>query len=279
MFGRLVPPPPIGGQGGGTGEPPSPAAIRAAELVTLVQRAVNPIWWQKGGTATHFGHQLVVVQTRANHQTIAALLEELRASLPRAMRIEAIWAALDADQLAPLLVLGHGGGIPPTAAVDLAALERIPGAILYRAQGICHSGRWIELRCGRARTAVLGASSEFAQTEVTASGHVHQLLDGAAVRLRPMLRPDAKSVMFEVRAEVTRWPDASSPAPSIEFPPPLGAPTSAPLRLDRLNLAVQSIDTSALAPTSTAVLIGGATDADRTDGRQLYLIVRATPQP
>jgi hypothetical protein len=277
-LGRLVPPPPLGGQGGGGGTPPDPATIRFAQLTTLVERAVSPTSWQKGGTATHFGRQLIVVQTRANHRVIGELLDELRASCPRAVRIEALWAALDARQLAQLLGPDRTAGVPPTAPIDLPALERIPGAILYRAQGICHSGRWIDLRCGRARTAVLGASSEFSQDEVTATGHITPLLDGAAVRLRPMLRPDARSVMFEVRSEITRWP-AATPEPPIEFPPPLGARTSAPLKLDRLNLAVQSIDTSTLVPTNTAVLIGGATDGDRTDGRQLFLILRATPQP
>jgi hypothetical protein len=103
------------------------------------------------------------------------------------------------------------------------------------------------------------------------------LLDGAAVDVRASLTPDGRSALLDVRSEVSRWD--GPPEPPIEVPPPVAADASPPLplKLDRLNVGVQSITTSLRAPAGVAILVAGTTAQEKDEGGpRLYLILRLT---
>jgi hypothetical protein len=162
--------------------------------------------------------------------------------------------------------------------VDVAALERVAGAIAYRGEGTGVSGQWARVQCGRARTVIDGVDVVVDEKKAGFAGQSKQLLDGAAVDVRASLGPPGGAALLDVRAEVTRWaPPDSAP---IEVPVPLtpGGSSAANVKIDRLNLGVQSILTSLRGPTGAAILVGGTTEGDRAaqDGRRLYLIVRVS---
>ena len=97
------------------------------------------------------------------------------------------------------------------------------------------------------------------------------------LEVTPSLDGDASHVLLELRSEVTRIGAAGAP---IEIPSPQspGSPPAQPIKLDRLNLAVQQLGTVVRGPSGAMLLAGGTInpDAHAGDSRRLYLFVSAT---
>jgi hypothetical protein len=275
-----------GGSGGGSlygsgsgsgGDGPDAQTLRLDELVNYVRSGIDPESWSNGvATITHFGRRLVVVQTRENQRLIEDLLAELRANPPRQVRLDIIWATLGPDDLHRLIIAGKSG---PTR-VDLNALQRVSGAIVWRGQIVCASGQRSRLTCGRAYTVPTQIESVFTGADAAFVSNSQELLDGATIEILPSLSPDGASVTLDLVSDVTR---RGSPGglPPFEIPVPVspaGTPAGGVARIDRLNLGVQSLATSIRGPTAQALVVGGATDPDASDAdpRQLYLIIRAS---
>jgi hypothetical protein len=254
--------------------PPPPTNQRMDQLLALIQAGVDPLSWKMGrGSAVGVGRRLVVVQTRQNQALVAGLINDLRAYPLKQVSVEAVWARLTPAEIARVAL--PGGQVALMA--DLAVVEQTPGAIVYRGNATTVSGEWVRVRCGRGRTVVDRVVSSMGTAAAALEPGTLELLDGAAVDVRPSLAPDGSSALLDVRSEITRW-DAPD-EPPIEAPPPVAADSTPaqPLKLDRLNLGVQSITTSFRGPTGAAILVGGTTEHDREDnGRQLYLILRVT---
>jgi hypothetical protein len=248
---------------------------RIDQLVALIQAGVDRSSWKAGkASAVGVGRRIVVVQSRQNQTLVAGLLEDMRASPPKHVSVEAVWARLDSTELARMLVPGDGAA----RIVDLAAIEHVPGAIAYRGGVTTVNGQWVRVRCGRARTVLDASEVVFGNTSAAFQPETVQLLDGAAVDVRPSLAPDGTTALLDLRSEVTRWDAPDEPPIKVPAPGNAEAPSPPDLKLDRLNLGVQSISTSLRGPTGTAILVGGTTQEERNegDGRQLYLILRVT---
>lgn len=248
---------------------------RLKDLIGAIERGVDPNSWAVGrGTIATFGRRLIVVQTRANHGAVRTLLDDLRASPPRQVRVDAIWARLTPAELDALSPPSNA----PVRTIDLPALERTPAAIAFRGQSTCLSGRRARITSGRARAAVTDVAAYVDTDKTGFEARAQQLLDGATIDVVPSLSPDGKAVLLDVRSELTRFaPDA---LPPIEVPTPRspGGSSAESLRIDRLNLGVQAIQTSARGPTNAGIVIGETADPDQPPDspKRLYLIVRAT---
>jgi hypothetical protein len=267
---------PLGRRPGSNGAQsrPLPTKQRMDQLLALIQAGVDPRSWKAGGgSAAGIGRRIVVVQTRQNQVLVAGLIDDLRANPIRQVSVEAVWARLGRDDLARLV----SSGTSVAQTLDLASVEAAPGSIAYRGSAMTVSGEWVRVRCGRGRTVLNGAEANVGTAAAALAPETIQVLDGAAVDVRPSLVPDGSSALLDVRSEVTRW-DAPV-EPPIEVPAPVVVESSPaqPMKLDRLNLGVQSITTSLRGPTGAAILVGGTTEHERDqDGRQLYLILRVT---
>lgn len=260
---------------GGTGsDPTSPERQRLQQLAELLKHGVDPSSWGAGlGSVMGVGRRLVVVQTRSNQQRVAGLLGELRAAPPRHVSVEAVWARLSEAELARFTVAAHDS---VSRLIDLRSIQQTASsAVAYRGQAVGVSGQWLRVTCGRSRTVMTEVDSVFDANRAGFVGRAQQLLDGAAVDVRASLSPDGQRVLLDVRSEVNRriGPDL----PPIELPVPLtpGGSSEAGVKLDRLNLGVQSIATSLRGPTGAAIVIGGSTE-DGFDDRQLYLVLRVS---
>jgi hypothetical protein len=265
-----------GAAGGRRGGPPdSPEGQRLDQLAELVRTGIaHGSWYMGGGSVTHFGRRLVVVQTRDNHQLVQGLLDELRAHPPRQVRLDVIWATLRPDDLARLIVTPTGASPSPAALVDLDALQRLGGAIAWRGHVTCANAQRARLCCGRARTVPTQIDSVMIDNNNSAYvSKSQELLDGAMIDLLPSLSPDARMVTIDVNSEVTRFGPAPQ-SPPFELPTPAGGVA----KIDRLNLGVQTLATSVRGPTDAAIVMGATSDPDAPPGesRQLYLIVRAS---
>lgn len=263
------------------GTPPDPQSVRLDELAQFVSESTgrNRYSSTSGCAVTHFARQLVVVQTRENHQVIRSLLAELRANPPRLMRLDIVWATLRPADLVPLIVVGDS----PATLIDDAALQRLPGAILWRGHIICTTGQHARLTCGRAYTVPTNIDAVVTTTDAAFVSKSQELLDGATIDVQPSLSPDASAVSLDLRSDITRFgPPPQSPPFEIPVPvSPTGATSGGIARIDRLNLGVQTLATAIRGPTGRSILIGGASDPDAppADPRQLYLIIRATEAP
>jgi hypothetical protein len=247
------------------------------ELADQIRVGVAPETWQPGHhSVTPFGRRLIIVQTRENHDLIRSLLDDLRGSPPRQVRVDVVWATLTPAELDALTV---PTAPTPVRTVDLAALRRDPARIAFSGQTTCISGRRARVACGRARTAVTEVEAVFDNDHVAAAAHTQRLTDGATVDVIPSLSPDAANVLIDVQAEVSRF--APDDAPPIAVPASVGhgGTAPAPLHVDRLNFGVQIIRTSARGPTNVGLVIGETADPSPPAGadanRRLYLIVSA----
>jgi hypothetical protein len=282
------PPPVFGGGGGGLfggggsrGTPPDASEERLNELVELVRRGINPSSWSPGrASVTHFGRYLVVVQTPENQQLVGELLEDLRAHPPRQVRLEVVWAMLDPQAIARVTVASGAGEHSPATLIDLESLQKLDGAIAWRGQATCVSGQRVRISCGQTHTVPTEIDAVITNNDAGFTSKSQQLLDGATVQITASLSPDGKNVKLDVHSEVTRWHGAPSTAP-IEIPvpiSPLSDMAGKTVKIDRLNLGVQSLVTATRGPSGAAILMGGTSDPDAPagDSRQLYLIIRAS---
>jgi hypothetical protein len=264
------------GGAGGRGTPPDPQNVRLDELAQLVSDSTAMRYSSSGYSVTHFGRNIVVVQSRANQQLIRSLLAELRANPPRQLRLDIIWATLRPADLTPLIIASDS----PATLIDDAALDRLPGAILWRGHILCITGQRIRLTCGRAYTVPTSIDAVITNSDAAFTSKTQELLDGATIDVQPALSPDGAAVSLDLRSDITRFgPPPQSPPFEIPVPiSPSGIPGGGVAKIDRLNLGVQTLATATRGPTGRSILIGGATDPDApaADPRQLYLIIRAT---
>ncbi len=245
------------------------------QLIALVHTGIDPASWSYGeSSVTSFGRRLVVVASRRNQQAIAAMLDELRAHPLRQIHVEMIWATLRPDDLAKITVSGDS----LVRQIDLAALEKLPSAITWRGETLCRDGHNAKIICGKSQTILAGIDVGIDQTMSGFVGSTQQLLDGAVVYLLPSLNGDGSSVLLDLHSEVTRISTAKPPPIELPTPRSPGGASAETMKLDRLNLGVQSITATVRAPTSAAIVVASTNDPDAqaADARRLYLIARIT---
>lgn len=285
-----------GGAGGGFGGGAAPAEDSAAEAMgqisDLIRATVEPQSWEDfGGSGTMMTYRslLVVSQTAAIHAKIEATLEMLRemTGTLRTVSIRGHWLLLDSDQLDKLQVDRDG-----RTSIDreqLAKLTREPTS--YRGQITCFSGQTVHLVGGQRRNVVTGVIPVVGGGGTPAyqpRGGMPNM--GVLLQVRPTLVAGGDAAIVDLQTWVTSSPPKDA---TLEFQSNQAAAPSrndaedkaeankgegAAVRVDRLDIASQSLATTLRAPIGVPVLAGGLTavpqiEGDSGEAKQLYLVV------
>ena len=270
------------------------SALTTDDLIDAITMLVDPASWnQNGGDATllAMGGRFVVQQTAENHQRIGELLRALRVQGARPMvTIEAVWLSLDSQELAVLKGESERRRPLPAGQVDRAALGKLSREkAAFRGQVTCHSGQTVHLVSGamhtkiQGATPVVGGSSEPAYQPILLTPHL-----GALLQVTPTVSRETESVMIDVQSLVTREIasaeagvdfGAGSSGASAKSGSGSGLGAGVDVRVDRLHVAAQQLQTSLHIPLGTATLVGGMTYPARDNeesGQQLYLVIEVS---
>jgi hypothetical protein len=271
---------------------------RLEEIRKLIQSEIDPVSWHDNGgsegSMLAYDTRLIITTSAQNHAQISQMLAELQKQSSRPVRLRATWAALTDDELKAVLdppseTNNNNAGV---RIVNLAALDRIKDAVRYRAEINTLHGQRVNVTAGRARSVLSGLEAVVGNGAAALEPTIDLVLAGACLQVRPILSADSATVTLDLRCVISRW-DAADAAPrkipqAVASTQPTGAPAPPPpppatqpapaAEIERLNMPVQLIATTAKIPTGRAALIGGMT-ADhgaKDDHRPLYLIIEAT---
>lgn len=284
-----------GGLGGGAA-PSAPAAEDSAaeamgQISDLIRATVEPQSWEDfGGSGTMMTYRslLVVSQTAAIHAKIEATLEMLRemTGTLRTVSIRGHWLLLDSDQLDKLQVDRDG-----RTSIDreqLAKLTREPTS--YRGQITCFSGQTVHLVGGQRRNVVTGVIPVVGGGTPAYQPRGGMPNMGVLLQVRPTLVAGGDAAIVDLQTWVTSSPTkdatlefqskqaAASPRNDAEDKAEANKSEGAAVRVDRLDIASQSLATTLRAPIGVPVLAGGLTavpqiEGDSGEAKQLYLVV------
>jgi hypothetical protein len=270
---------------------------RLEEIRKLIQSEIDPVSWRDAGGSESsmlaYDTRLIITTRAENHAQISQMLAELQKQSSRPVRLRATWAALTDDELKAVLdppseTNNNNAGV---RIVNLAALDRMKDAVRYRAEINTLHGQRVNVTAGRARSVLSGLDAVVGNGAAALEPTIDLVLAGACLQVRPILSADSSTVTLDLRCVISRWDPAD--APPLKIPQavastqPTGAPAAPPppatqpapaAEIERLNMPVQLLATTARIPTGRAALIGGMT-ADhgaKDDHRPLYLIIEAT---
>jgi hypothetical protein len=259
------------------------------DLIEVIKTSISPTSGDDTGgvgSISPAAGTLVINQTRAVHEKIEKLLDDLRASTPglRVVSIRATWLLLDLKQLNQLLGSkpGKEGGIDRKALEEMAAKSKgYLGAIT------CFSGQTVHIASGRSRSAVVGAIPVVGGP-VGYHPFIRNPQSGAVLQVTPQLLPNAQAALLDVCSSVTRL---EAPHETIRFlagestdPEKDGkGKSSTTITLDRVNMVVGQLATTLKVPLGEPTLVGGLTREQSADSPeeaaavpQLYLFIEAT---
>jgi hypothetical protein len=260
-------------------------------LIKLIITMIDPTSWRdSGGTEANiyaFENRLIISAIPENHRQIADLLDDLRRTTNRNVRIRATWLLLSDEELQSVTAPPQSG-VPDTGprTVDPAALDRLKDSIRYRGEVNVLNGVRVNLTAGRARSTLSGLSAVVGNGAAALEPTIDLVLAGVTLQVTPVLSADAASVLLDLRAAAGQWdrPDA----PPMKIPQPVAStqpatspsPAAPPLKVDRLNMPVHHVATAVKIPTNRPILIAGMTQhADGDPRRQMYLILEVSAPP
>lgn len=272
-------------QGSGSGIPPQrPSRPTQGEqvdqLVKLIEESIDPTSWRDNGGSDGWirGYQtrLIVIASPDNQEKVATLISDLRESEGRTVRIRATWAALSEEELKSVLVPVEKQGRGPRL-VEVPAVERLKGAVRFRAEINCLNGQRVNVMAGRARSVLTSLDAVIGNAAAAMEPTIDLVLSGATLTVTPVLAGNGSAVVLDVRAVAGRWDKADAapiklPAP-VASSQPAGAPPAPPTEVERVNMPVHVVATAVRVPVGVATLAGGMTAADAEDGRPVYLIL------
>jgi hypothetical protein len=275
---------------------PATSQGRVEELSRLLQAEIDTNSWADNGgaqgTIRFYETRLIITTSAQNHESIAKFLAELQQQSSRCVRLRATWAALTDEELRSVLEAPQGKTSEGKGAriVNMAALERINGAMRYKAEINALNNQRVNVTAGRARSVLSDLEGIVGNAAAVLQPTIDLVLAGAALQVRPVLSTDSREVTLDIRAVVSRWDPADGPPLKIPQPVASSQPTGSvapanvraapPVEVERLNLPVQLLATATKVPVGRAVLIGGMTgDSGTTDDRRpLYLIIETSTQ-
>jgi hypothetical protein len=318
----VVPPTELGGarprsQGSGSGfraqQPPAGSSLaeRVDQLAKLIEESIDPASWRDNGGSDGWirGYQtrLIVSASPENQAKVATLISDLRQSEGRSVRVRATWAALSEEELKSVLVTGGAAAAGRAGAerpargprlVDLAAVERLKGAVRFRAEINCLNAQRVNVMAGRARSVLTSLDAVVGTGAAALEPTIDLVLSGATLTVTPVLSGSGAAVTLDVRAVAGRW-DKADAAPirvpaAVASSQPAGVPPAPPAlpgpatEVERLNMPVHVVATAVRVPVGVAALVGGITPADGGEegqgsqagqegqgGRVVYLILEA----
>jgi hypothetical protein len=246
----------FGGSGGvkvgvRTGPP-----IELDPLSDLIVQTIDPeSWANNGGNVGQIrtlSSMLIIVQTRANHDTIQSLLDELRQTAGPAQiaTVNAKW-----------LVVAAGEVPRPMAEVSEEWLKR--QKVYCESQLTCFSGQTVHVSSGRSRRIIAESTPIVGTLSSMDDPDVQSVLSGVTLQVAPLLIPGTDFAVVDVQTAASEW------SPGEQGTTRHGT-------IDRAAMLCQEMKTTARVPLRKKVIIGGMTldpsDAEQ-GGRQLYLVV------
>jgi hypothetical protein len=246
----------FGGSGGVKVGVRTGPAIELDPLSKLLVETVDPDSWRdNGGTVgmiRALSSMLIVVQTRANHNTIQELLNELRrtAGPSQIVTVQATW-----------LVVAQGEIPRPMTEVSDEWLKRQKP--YCESQLTCFSGQTVHASSGRSKRIVTESTPIVGTLSSREDPHIESVLSGVTLQISPLLIPGAESAVVDVQTTASEWSAGGEGVTRVGD-------------VDRNPMLCQEMKTTARVPLRKKVIIGGMTldpsDAEQK-GRQLYLVV------
>ncbi|MBX3411524.1 MAG: hypothetical protein KF708_02310 [Pirellulales bacterium] len=204
------------------------ASLLIDDLMNVITSYVEPQSWDQVGSDGHisiFREQLIVVQTAAIHEQIAALLSDLRKQGMRdTITVRAQWAVLDGEQFAALTE-GAPDTSPPQ--IDRAKLKALSteastaprpatSAIVDAGEVTCFNGQTVHIVSGRFRSAVTSVIPVVGQLEgalPVESAIAHAVVDSpTAIAASEQVRIDELVLAQVAEVEKSEAP-VSGPSP------------------------------------------------------------------
>jgi len=227
--------------------------------------------WAGGASVHRLGTVLVITQTPEQHRTTERLLARLRRAIAAPMvTVQAWWVLLEEGQADTIFAWSPGRAHVP-AVIGEAAMKRLAGHVLYRAQAIGLDRQKVRATSGRCRclmTEAVALVCEYAivRTEVTAT------LYGAMLEVRPVIGAGARSARLDLESVVSRWQGLRRAGGSAGGK----GGARAPRDLDCPQYLLHTLRTTLAVPLGRAVLVGGMTAPGPAKGKTLYLIVKVS---
>jgi hypothetical protein len=206
---------------------------------------------------------LVITQTKANHEQIRSLLQDLGASGWAAqLTIRATW-----------IVLNQGDATRPMgeASADWLAKQKI----YSESQLTCFNGQIVHIRSGREKRIVADLTPVVGTQAVALDPTVEEVHSGVSVQFCPTLVGNDAAVL-DVQSDACEWSVTAEPAPPVSKASSPDLPVPQPTTIDRVPTLRQEMKTTLRVPLKKKFIVGGMTldpsDAQQS-GRQLYLVV------
>lgn len=247
---------------------PTPSTEAEDALIRLIQDTVaSDSWKDNGGTIgsiRFYQAMLIVTQTKAHHEQVQALLEELRRGGGAAqVTIRATW-----------VVAAPGEMTKPLTEVSADWMSK--QKTYCESQITCFNGQTVHLTSGREKRIVSDVTPIVGTQAVAFDPTVEQVHSGMTVQFSPLL-VGTDAAVLDVQSSAAEW------SANAEPPAQMGKASSPELpvgqgmgNVDRVPTLHQQMKTTVRVPLRKKVIVGGMTldpsDAQQA-GRQLYLVV------
>jgi hypothetical protein len=237
-------------------------------LIRLIEQTIAPETWTNAGGSAAINEVrdiLVVRQTPANQDQIAALLAGLKDRQSETVLTRVDWFVLPVD-LADEIIKRDAEENIPRRPVDLAELEkRAPGTLHFHARMLCLNGQTVSYISGRERS-VLANESVAAQSQgvTTFEPFMGNAGAGIALQINPTVDRANKQATMTFFSTYNDPENPGKPVPvrAVATTQPLFGPPiqqSTPKAVRGENSVVQQFRSTVRLPLSTPRLVGAMT--------------------
>ncbi|MBN1853806.1 MAG: hypothetical protein JW829_13825 [Pirellulales bacterium] len=250
---------------------PGGMTLNFDSLIECITQHIAPESWDGmggPGSISPMGTLLVVRQTPAIHDQIAAFLETIRSQggQPCSVTVQARWLLLDSDQLNELY--GAKNNLQPK--IERSELERLTREdTSYRGRITCFSGQRVFIVAGR-RENVLHSGIPVVGSQIGYQAISVVPNIGILLQVRPTLLPSKEAVILDLRSTVTDWQDSDGTDPRLgarapdpqSIHVPSASSNAVPTQIvpmDHVKIKAQELATTLRMPLGEPVLVGGLT--------------------
>jgi hypothetical protein len=254
------------------GQPALGPGLSPGVLVELIRRTIDPLSWYGDPhiRIDHVGTLLVVVQTEANQERIAAFIDQFRVAFP-ILAIEARWMVIPEHRLKTLIADSHRRQPKVPRLLTEEALARAEAMTMCRAQLTCFDRQTVHVASGTGHSVFSNVEPVVAEAVVGWTPTVTTLLSGALLEVTPALSGDRSAVTMKVHSVITQM--LESPTRVTESGGPGGAIPPTKTVIDLPHFLLHTFRTTVRMPLGRPVLVGGITGPNAPDGHVVYLVV------
>ena len=287
-----------GGSGGGGGggffqvpqedvafSPPAKANVRHGRmtiegLIEAIIATVHPDTWEVAGgpgVCHPLGQSLLVRQTAAVHEEIAALLDALENQASAVvLTIEARWLQVSQQRLDDLMLESSSSNTASSAPTIPVALmgPLTADTQVFGGRISCFDNQTVHLVSGERRNIVTAVIPVVGTGAIGYQSMTSLINVGALLEVTPSLVRDGSEVVLNVQSTVTEHSDRK---PEVSASIAEGVPG-----IDMLGIRTQQLSTSVRVPVNQPVLVGGMSSVGATSsekaGQQLHLVLTVRRQ-